>query len=78
VVLYELLSGQKPFQGDSLESLMHAISNGSRLPVTEVAPHTPPCFVEIVEKLLEKALTRRFKSAAQVRDDIRNCLASLN
>jgi eukaryotic-like serine/threonine-protein kinase len=78
VVLYELLSGQKPFQGDSLESLMHAISNGSRLPVAEVAPDAPACFAEIVEKLLEKALTRRFKSAAQARDEMRNCLANLN
>lgn len=63
VVMYELLSGEKPFQGDSMTSLMYNIANGKYRPLGELCPRLPEECLAIVEKLLSKAVTRRFKSA---------------
>ena len=66
VVLYELLSGEKPFKGDSITTLMYAITNNSYTPLHEIAPKTPQSCVKIVDKLLNKGITKRYKSAAQL------------
>jgi CHASE2 domain-containing sensor protein/predicted Ser/Thr protein kinase len=73
VVFYELLSAKKPFQGENLTSLMYAIANGSYFALVETAPKTPPCCLEIIDKLLAKAVTKRYKTAAQLLEHIRRC-----
>jgi serine/threonine-protein kinase len=77
VVLYELLSGDKPFKGDSITTLMYAITNNSYTPLQKVAPETPQGCVEIVDKLLNKGVTKRYKSAAAVVAQIKKCLEEL-
>ena len=77
VVLYELLSGEKPFKGDSITTLMYAITNNSYTPLNEIAPKTPESCVKIVDKLLNKGVARRYKSAAQVVKQIMKCLEEL-
>ncbi|MCP3177236.1 MAG: CHASE2 domain-containing serine/threonine-protein kinase [Desulfuromonadales bacterium] len=74
VVLYELLSGEKPFQGDSLGALMFAIANATYTPLREIAPDVPECCLPIVEKLLAKTQTRRYAKAGQVLKDLQACL----
>ena len=78
VVLYELLSGDKPFKGASITTLMYAITNNSYTPLQEVAPKTPRGCVEIVDKLLKKGVTKRYKSAAAVVAQIKKCQVELN
>jgi serine/threonine-protein kinase len=78
VVLYELLSGEKPFKGDSITTLLYAITNNSYAPLQEIAPKTPESCVKIVDKLLSKGVTKRYKSAAQVVAQIQKCLEKLN
>jgi len=78
VVLYELLSGDKPFKGDSITTLMYAITNNSYTPLQEVAPDTPQACVEIVDKLLKKGVTKRYKSAAALVAQIIRCQEELN
>jgi serine/threonine-protein kinase len=78
VVLYELLSGDKPFKGDSITTLMYAITNNSYTPLQEVAPETPEGCVKIVDKLLKKGVTKRYKSAAEVVAQIKKCQEELN
>jgi serine/threonine protein kinase len=78
IVLYELLCGDKPFKGDSITTLMYAITNNNCAPLQEVAPETPPCCVKIVDKLLSKGLTKRYKSAAAVVAQINKCQEELN
>ena len=73
VVLYELLSGEKPFKGDSITTLMYAITNSSYPPIEEIAPKTPESCIKIVDKLLNKGVTRRYKSAAQMVKQITKC-----
>ena len=78
VVLYERVSGDKPFKGDSITTLMYAITNTSYTPLQEVAPQTPQGCVEIVDKLLNKGVTKRYKSAAKVVAQIKKCREELD
>jgi len=73
VVFYELLSGKKPFQGDSITSLMNAIANTTHVSLAETAPKVPECCLQIVDKLLSKGVSRRFKTAAQVIKQLQAC-----
>ena len=77
VVFYELLSGKKPFTGDSIANLMYAIANASYVPLPKVAPDVPECCKKIVKKMLNKKPEKRAKSADDVVKSIRRCLESL-
>jgi len=73
VVLYELLTGEKPFKGDNLTNLMYAISNVSYKPLLEIKPNLPSCLEPILKKSLTKTVKKRFKSAAEMGKQIRLC-----
>ena len=77
VVFYELLTGVRPFKGDSLTALLYAVSNTEFVPIGEFAPKTPPCCIEIADRLLSKAITKRYQSASQVIKDIHSCLDTI-
>jgi CHASE2 domain-containing sensor protein len=77
VVFYELLTGEKPFKGDSMTALLYAVSNTEYVPLIDVAPKTAPCCVEIVEKLLAKGVSKRYQTAAMVIKDIQVCMETL-
>jgi len=64
VVMYELLSGEKPFQGESLTAMMYNISNCNYRPLRELNPELPKACQLILGRLLLKGTTRRFRSAA--------------
>ncbi len=78
VVFYEMLTGKKPFTGDSMSALLYAVSNTEYVPLEEIAPKTPPCCVRIVERMLAKGVSKRFQSASQVTKDIRECQETLS
>jgi len=77
VVLYELLTGEKPFKGDNLTSLMYAISNVSYRPLSGIKPKLPSCIGPIINKSLTKSVKKRFKSAAEMDKQIRLCLNTI-
>jgi len=73
VVLYELLSGERPFGGENLTALMYQITKGEYAPLGEVRRGLPKCCVAVVDQLLVRAVSRRIKSAAEVADQLRTC-----
>lgn len=62
--MYELLSGEKPFQGESMGALMYNIASCNYRPLNELRPKLPPECQAVIAKLLQKSISRRFKSAA--------------
>ncbi len=78
VVFYELLTGEKPFKGDTVQTVMAAIAKSPYTPVRKVAPRTPPCCVKIVDKLLVKSVTKRLNPAAEAVKQIQLCLDRLS
>jgi len=70
VTLYEIVTGQRPFQGDSEYSIMSAHLEKNPPPPIEVSPNLPAGLSEIIMQALEKDPAKRFQSA----DAFRNAL----
>jgi serine/threonine-protein kinase len=73
VVLYEMLSAEKPFRGENITALMYAITHSNYEPLSQTAPRTPECCVRLVDKLLRKGVSKRFQSATQLIKQIGAC-----
>lgn len=64
VVLYEALSGRKPFQADTPLGLMRAVDAHQAIPLADARPGLEPSLVAAVERAMAKDPRRRFSSAA--------------
>ena len=74
VVLFELLSGSKPFTADNFATLMYNITSGAPASIKETMPNTPEKIVAIVEKLLVKDPDLRYQNGKELLDDLVVCL----
>jgi serine/threonine protein kinase len=66
VVLYELLSNRRPYDGPTDIAAMRALSEGRRTPLLAVSPHAPTELAAVVEALLDADPDGRPSSAAAV------------
>ena len=62
-MLYEMLSGKRPFQGKSQLSLASAILEKDPDPIATIQPMTPPALEQVVRTCLAKDPDDRFQSA---------------
>ena len=76
VVLYELLAGQRPFQGTGEGSTARAIRRDAPEPLTQKNPDVSPELERIVQRCLEKQRERRFDSAGQLVRALEHVLGS--
>ena len=65
-MLYELLTGQRPFVGDSNGQIMQKILHDTPGRPSELNPLVPPPVDWVVQKALAKELEDRFSNAAGV------------
>jgi non-specific serine/threonine protein kinase len=70
VVLYELITGQPPFKGEYDQAVIYSILNEDPKPISEVTPHIPHGFEEIIARCLEKDATSRYQSVAELETDL--------
>ena len=75
VVFYELLSGEKPFEGDSIATLMFNITTAEPKPLKDTAPGIPGSCMAIVDRLLIKDKECRYATGKEVVQDLEACLA---
>ncbi len=66
VVLYEMLTGVRPFQADGGEALVYGIRHDVPEPLTARRHDVAPALVQVVERCLEKQPERRYQSASDV------------
>ena len=71
VLLYEMVSGQRPFQGASSADVAAAILTSDPLPLVRFAPDTPAELERIVTKLLKKRPDERYQTAKDLLIDLR-------
>lgn len=74
VILYELLTGHAPFQGDSEADIFRAISRDEPPPPRTIRPRLPRDLDTICLKCLEKSPQARYASAAALADDLHRWL----
>ncbi len=77
VVLYEMLTGQKPFRGEDMTSLMYQIAREHHPPPRSINSKVPPVVERIIDKALEKDVEQRYQKAGQLSEHLKKILAKL-
>jgi len=76
VVLYEMLCGRRPFQGETQLSTLAAILRDSPEPPRRIRSETPLELERIIGRCLEKDRKARYTSAAELHSELAACQAS--
>src|SRR5829696_8909994 len=66
VVLYEMLTGQRPFRSEGSEALVYAVRHDAPVPLAPSRPEASPAVIEVVRRCLEKEPANRFASASDL------------
>ncbi len=72
VVLYEMLTGEKPFPGQSITTVIYKIVNEEPVPPRLLNPSVHPGLNEIVMRALAKEPEVRYQSCREMLEDLRN------
>ena len=75
VVLYEMLSGKRPFRGGSDQAIIHSILHDTPVPLDEAVPGLPPSVTALVERAMHKDPVRRYPDAASLLKDVERLIA---
>jgi serine/threonine-protein kinase len=70
VLLYEALTGARPFQGKTAGEVFAKIRDGQYTPLHKVAPHVPAPLANAVKRALEVKPDKRFPNAAAMRREL--------
>jgi Tol biopolymer transport system component len=70
IVFYEMLTGERPFGGDTPNSVLSSILKDDPRPVSELAPSIPRDVQRLVHRCLAKDPLRRYQSAIDLRNDL--------
>ena len=74
VVFYELLTGRKPFRGDSRTEVMDQIATAEPRPPRQIDDTIPRELERICLKALAKRASERYSTARDLADDLRHFL----
>ena len=72
VVLYEMLTGESPFDADNINTTMYRIVNEVPIPPKTLNPRLPEAFDYIVAKALAKHPDERYQTARELVRDLQN------
>lgn len=75
VLLYELLTSEKPFVGNSFATIMHKVLKETPVPPSELNITLPTVFDSVVAKALAKRPDERFQKAEDFAHALREALA---
>ncbi len=76
-VLYELLTGEKAFEGDNEYAILYKIVNEDPTHILESRPELPKIFGDILSKALAKNPSQRYQCSMDFAYDLRLALHSL-
>src|SRR6266849_2275005 len=76
VVLYELLTGRRPFHADSRGELLEQIAGTEARPPRQLDDRIPKELERVCMKALAKRASERYSTAKDLADDLRHFLAS--
>jgi serine/threonine-protein kinase len=69
-ILYELLTGQRAFDGKQVEETLTRVASQPPTPIYQLNAEVPSELIEIVHRALAKDASERYQSAAEMRNDL--------
>jgi serine/threonine-protein kinase len=75
VILYQLLTGEKPFTGESTTTIMYKVLREDPVPPTELNLSLPPALDALMKKALAKPPAQRFQNGKAFAQALREALA---
>jgi serine/threonine protein kinase len=70
IVLYQMISGQRPFHGETSAEIISSILRDAPPPVTDLKIELPSHLGRIVKRCLEKNPSHRYQTASELRNDL--------
>jgi serine/threonine protein kinase len=78
VVLYQMATGERPFNGDGEFQVMAAVVNEHPASAAEVVPGFPPALADLIDRLLAKDPAARPASAQAVAEELEQVLTGIS
>ena len=72
VMLYEMVTGEKPFPGQNITTVIYKIVNEEPVPPRQIDPSIHPGISAVVMKALAKEPEQRYQSCREMLEDLRN------
>lgn len=77
VVLYEALTGARPFHSENAEALRYRVLQETAEPVRALRPEVPAALEAVVMKAMSRAVEARFASAGEMLEALKACEADV-
>ena len=74
VMLFEMLAGQRPFEGESLVAIMSAVVSSPTPDLEQLCPDVPVALVDLIYRMLEKDRDQRIDSMRLVGAELEKLL----
>jgi len=74
VMTFELLTGELPFDGDTMATLMYQIANEPHPDIKTLQPKLPACLGAVMDRALAKDPDQRYQSVDEFCQALRKCL----
>ena len=74
VVLYEMLTGRVPFDGDNPVAVAMQHLHAAPVPIQTLSPEVPPAVIRVCMRAMEKNPAMRYQSAREMAADLRAAL----
>ncbi len=71
VILYQLLTGEKPFAGESVTAISYQVVNVDPPPPSKLNPSLRPAFDRIIRKVLAKGVSDRYPRCRDFADELK-------
>lgn len=76
ILLYEMLTGKVPLDGESTLQVVYSQRYEKPRPVNQLSPHVPPELAETVMRALEKEPEQRQSSVSEFREELERAFAA--
>jgi serine/threonine-protein kinase len=78
IVLFELLTGEKPFKAGDMTALMNQITNEKHLNSRDINAKIPPVVQKIIDRALEKDPEKRYQEAGKMSEHLNLVIAKID
>ncbi|MFL6466604.1 MAG: protein kinase domain-containing protein, partial [Pyrinomonadaceae bacterium] len=78
IVMYEALTGKRPFRGPSQGAIVQSVLYDEPKPIAKLKPGIPPAIARMVARCLEKSPQKRFRSMEEVHSVLKDARSSID